>query len=1091
MPRRDDLKRILVLGSGPIVIGQACEFDYSGTQAVKALVEDGYEVALLNSNPATIMTDPEIAAHTFVAPLVPEVLEQILASLDIDAILPTVGGQTALNLAIAASRQGILAKYGVELLGAAVDVIARAEDREQFKQAMLEIGLDVPRSHYCRSAADAFAAMDDLGFPIIIRPSFTMGGSGAAVAYNREEFEGRVKFALGESPDGEVLLEESVLGWKEYELEVMRDGADNFVVICSIENFDPMGVHTGDSITVAPAQTLTDKEYQRMRDHAGMIVRKIGVTTGGCNIQFAINPQTGREIVIEMNPRVSRSSALASKATGFPIAKFAAKLAVGYTLDELDNDITKATPASFEPSIDYVVTKIPRFAFEKFAGTDDTLSIQMKSVGEVMAIGRTFRESLGKAICSMEDGTYGFDLEPACSDEELVAMLGRPQPKRLWHIGAAFRRGIPLETIAERTNIDPWFLHHIRLVIECEATMERGTVPGPAALRLAKRNGLSDRRIAQLIGVSEEAVRTRRLQSKVRPVYKRIDTCAAEFDSKTPYMYSSYEDEDEAQVSGRRKVVILGGGPNRIGQGIEFDYCCVHACFALREAGYETIMINCNPETVSTDYDTSDRLYFEPLTREHVLEVLDAEARSGTIVGVLVQFGGQTPLKLAKSIEAAGYRLLGTPAEAIDLAEDRERFGQLLRRLGVACPRWGVARSADEAFMVAHQIGYPVLVRPSYVLGGRAMEIVGSDVQLDHYMRNAVRASPDHPVLIDEFLRDATEFDVDAVGDGTEIVVAGIMEHIEEAGVHSGDSCCSLPPVNVSRDTLDVIRQVTRMLGRELGVIGLMNVQFALRGRRLYVLEVNPRGSRTVPFVCKATGIPFAKIAARVAAGETLAELGAHEFVPAHVSVKIPVFPFRKFAEVDTLLGPEMRSTGEVMGIGPDFGSAFAAAMVAEGTRLPTAGRVFISVADQDKDDVVAAARKYVEQGLQIVATRGTGAHLRAAGITCTTMNKATEGRPHIVDAMLNGEIAMVVNTSDTAENRAASFTTRRTALLLRLPYFTTVSGALAAGEAIAHLGGIARDGSAARRAPLSLQELHRRPGYSPETAPASRAGYR
>jgi carbamoyl-phosphate synthase large subunit len=1088
MPRRDDIKRILVLGSGPIVIGQACEFDYSGTQAVKALVQDGYEVSLLNSNPATIMTDPEIAAHTFVAPLVPEVLEQILAAHQIDAILPTVGGQTALNLAIAASRMGILEKYGVELIGAAVDVIARAEDREQFKQAMLEIGLDVPRSHYCRSIAEARASLDDIGFPVIIRPSFTMGGSGAAVAYNRDEFESRVRFALGESPDGEILLEESVLGWKEYELEVMRDVADNFVVICSIENLDPMGVHTGDSITIAPAQTLTDKEYQRMRDHAGMVVRKIGVTTGGCNIQFAIDPRTGREIVIEMNPRVSRSSALASKATGFPIAKFAAKLAVGYTLDELKNDITRVTPASFEPSIDYVVTKIPRFAFEKFAGTDDTLTIQMKSVGEVMAIGRTFRESLGKAICSMEEGTYGFDHEPACTDAELVAMLGRPQPKRLWHIGAAFRRGIPLETIAERTNIDPWFLTHIQVVLECEATIKRGLsgkVPGPAVLRWAKRNGLSDRRIAQLISVSEEAVRTRRLQLKLRPVYKRIDTCAAEFDSRTPYMYSTYEDEDEADVSGRRKVVILGGGPNRIGQGIEFDYCCVHACFALREAGYETIMINCNPETVSTDYDTSDRLYFEPLTREHVLEVLDAEARSGTIVGVLVQFGGQTPLKLAQSIEAAGYRLLGTPAEAIDLAEDRERFGQLLSRLGVTCPRWGVARSAEEAFTVAHQIGYPVLVRPSYVLGGRAMEIVGSDTQLDHYMRNAVRASPDHPVLIDEFLRDATEFDVDAVGDGTDIVVAGIMEHIEEAGVHSGDSCCSLPPVNVSRDTLDVIRQITRMLGRELGVIGLMNVQFALRGRRLYVLEVNPRGSRTVPFVCKATGIPFAKIAARVAAGETLASLGAREVVPDHVCVKIPVFPFRKFAEADTLLGPEMRSTGEVMGIGPDFGSAFASAMMAEGTALPTSGRVFISVTDQDKDDVVDAARKFVEQGLQIVATRGTGARLRESGIACTAMNKTTEGRPHIVDAMLNGEIAMIVNTSDTAENRAASFTTRRTALLQRIPYFTTVSGALAAAEAIAYL----RTGR--RAPPVSLQELHERPGFSPETAPAFRAGYR
>ncbi|MBK8241073.1 MAG: carbamoyl-phosphate synthase large subunit [Deltaproteobacteria bacterium] len=1088
MPRRDDLKRILVLGSGPIVIGQACEFDYSGTQAVKALVQEGYEVVLLNSNPATVMTDPEIALRTYVAPLQPDVLDQVLAREQPHAILPTVGGQTALNLAVAASRQGILARHGVELIGATPEVIARAEDREQFKQAMIEIGLDVPRSHYCRSLAEARACLEDLGFPVIIRPSFTLGGSGAAVAYNREEFESRVQFALDESMDGEVLLEESVLGWKEYELEVMRDAVDNFVVICSIENLDPMGVHTGDSITVAPAQTLTDKEYQRMRDHAAMVVRKIGVTTGGCNIQFAVDPRTGREIVIEMNPRVSRSSALASKATGFPIAKFAAKLAVGYTLDELKNDITRVTPASFEPAIDYVVTKIPRFAFEKFPGADDTLTIQMKSVGEVMSIGRTMRESLGKAICSMEQDTYGFDIDPGCDDEELIAMLGRPHPRRLWHVGAALRRGVPLSVVHERTQIDPWFLHHIARMVELEVALEggaRGQVPALPQLREAKRNGLTDRRIAKLVGVSEEAVRTRRLQLKLQPVYKRIDTCAAEFDSGTPYLYSSYEDEDEAEVSGRRKVVILGGGPNRIGQGIEFDYCCCHAAFALREAGYETVMVNCNPETVSTDYDTSDRLYFEPLTREHVLEILDAESKSGTIAGVLVQFGGQTPLKLAKSIEAAGYRLLGTPAEAIDLAEDRERFGQLLARLGIACPRWGVARSSDEAFAVAERIGYPVLVRPSYVLGGRAMEIVGSAAALDHYMRHAVRASPDHPVLIDEFLPHATEFDVDAVGDGTDVVIAGIMEHIEEAGVHSGDSSCSLPPVNVAKAVLDDLRDITRTLGRELGVIGLMNVQYALRGNRVYVLEVNPRGSRTVPFVCKATGIPFAKIAARVAAGETLQALGARELVPDHVSVKIPVFPFRKFAGVDVILGPEMRSTGEVMGIGADFGSAFASAWIAEGTPLPTEGRVFISVTDEDKDIVIAAARKFFELGLQLVATRGTADKLAAAGMPCARMNKTTEGRPHIVDALLNGEIALVVNTSSTAADRAASFTIRRTALVQRVPYFTTISGALAAGEAIAK---IKHD----RRPPvMSLQELHRRPAFTPETAPVDRDGYR
>jgi carbamoyl-phosphate synthase large subunit len=1088
MPRRADIERILVLGSGPIVIGQACEFDYSGTQAVKALAADGYRVVLLNSNPATIMTDPEIAERTYVGPLVPEVLDRVLARERPHAILPTVGGQTALNLAIAAARQGLLAKYDVELIGADVDVIERAEDRDRFKQAMLEIGLDVPRSRYCRSVAEAWACLDELGFPVIIRPSFTMGGSGAAVCYNREEFEEKVAFALAESMGGEVLLEQSVLGWKEYELEVMRDAHDNFVVICSIENLDPMGVHTGDSITIAPAQTLTDKEYQRMRDHAAMVVRRIGVTTGGCNIQFAVNPQTGREIVIEMNPRVSRSSALASKATGFPIAKFAAKLAVGYTLDELKNDITRVTPASFEPSIDYVVTKVPRFAFEKFKGADDTLTIQMKSVGEVMAIGRTFRESLGKAICSMEQDTYGFDIEPALADADLEASLGRPHPRRLWHIGAALRRGIPIERIHERTGIDPWFLHHIAIVVDLERTLAespRRTVPGPALLRSAKRNGLSDRRIAQLVEVSEEAVRMRRLQAGIRPVYKRIDTCAAEFEAGTPYLYSTYEEEDEADVSARKKVVILGGGPNRIGQGIEFDYCCCHAAFALREAGYETVMVNCNPETVSTDYDTSDRLYFEPLTREHVLEILDAEARSGSIVGVLVQFGGQTPLKLAQAIEAAGYKLLGTPAEAIDLAEDRERFGQLLARLGVSCPRWGVARSAEEAFVVAHAIGYPVLVRPSYVLGGRAMEIVESDEELEHYMRVAVRASPDHPVLVDEFLPNATEFDVDAVGDGTDIVVAGIMEHIEHAGVHSGDSSCSLPPVNVPPEVLDEIREITRMLGRELGVVGLMNVQFALRGRRLYVLEVNPRGSRTVPFVCKATGIPYAKIAARVAAGERLSDLGAREVVPDHVSVKIPVFPFRKFPGVDTILGPEMRSTGEVMGVGADFGTAFAAAMLAEGTSLPTEGRVFISVCDDDKPAVLPAARKLAELGFRIVATRGTAKYLGGLGIECEVVNKVKEGRPHSVDAILNGEFGLVVNTAGNATDRADSFSLRRTTLLQKVPYFTTVSGALAAAHAIATM----RDGG--HLTTLPLQELHARPAFSPESAPRERVGYR
>jgi carbamoyl-phosphate synthase large subunit len=1089
MPKRTDIKRIMVLGSGPIVIGQACEFDYSGTQAVKALKQEGYEVVLINSNPATIMTDPELADRTYIKPLLPLYLDRILEREKPDALLPTVGGQTALNLAIAAEREGILAKHGVELIGATVDVIERAEDREQFKAAMLEIGLDVPRSAYCRSVEEARTALEGIGFPVIIRPSFTMGGSGAGIAYNRAEFERQIVLAIDEALDGEVLLEQSVLGWKEYELEVMRDAKDNFVVICSIENLDPMGVHTGDSITIAPAQTLTDKEYQRMRDHAKLIVSKIGVTTGGCNIQFAVDPASGREIVIEMNPRVSRSSALASKATGFPIAKLAAKLAVGYTLDELVNDITKVTPASFEPSIDYVVTKIPRFAFEKFRGADDTLTIQMKSVGEAMAIGRTFRESLGKAIRSLEQDTYGFDWEPdEDAGDSVEARLGRPEPRRLWTIGAAFRRGMSVQQVHERTKIDPWFLTQIRLMVECEQRLAegaKGTLPDGSTLRWAKQSGMSDVRIAQLRGVSEEAVRSRRLQAGVRAVYKRIDTCAAEFEASTPYLYSTYEEEDEADVSARKKIVILGGGPNRIGQGIEFDYCCCHAAFALRDAGYETIMVNCNPETVSTDYDTSDRLYFEPLTREHVLDILDAEAESGTIVGVLVQFGGQTPLKLAQDIEAAGYRLLGTPAESIDLAEDRERFGKLLQRLRLHCPRWGVGRSSEEAFTIARRIGYPVLVRPSYVLGGRAMEIVHNDAQLDRYMRQAVRASPDHPVLIDEFLPNAIELDVDAVADGTDCVIAGIMEHIEEAGVHSGDSCCSLPPVNVPARMLDQIRDTTRALARELGVVGLMNVQYALRGNRLYVLEVNPRGSRTVPFVAKATGIPFAKIAARVGAGQTLRELDVRERVPAHVSVKIPVFPFRKFPGVDTILGPEMRSTGEVMGMGHDFGVAFWRGMLAEGTALPRRGTACFSVGDDDKDAVLPAARLLHEHGFGLVGTRGTAAAIRAAGLPCEVVHKVAEGRPHVVDALLNGEIALLINTMGAAP-AADSFSMRRTALVQRVPYFTTVSGALAAAHAIA----AAHESSTAAKT-LSLQEYHRAPAFDPDSAPTDLVGYR
>ncbi|MEZ4379730.1 MAG: carbamoyl-phosphate synthase large subunit [Nannocystaceae bacterium] len=1074
MPRRSDLKRIVVLGSGPIVIGQACEFDYSGTQAVKALREEGYEIVLVNSNPATIMTDPQIADRTYVEPLTVDFLDRILARERPDAILSTVGGQTALNLALEAGRQGVLERHGVELIGADLDAIEKAEDRDKFKAAMKKIGLGVPRSIYCHSLEEAWAALDEIGFPAIIRASFTLGGAGAAISYNRDEFEAQAQHALSESLRSEILIEESVLGWKEYELEVIRDHKDNFIVICSIENVDPMGVHTGDSITVAPALTLTDKEYQRMRDTARAVVNEIGVTTGGCNIQFAVDPQTGRQIVIEMNPRVSRSSALASKATGFPIAKIAAKLAVGYTLDELKNDITRVTPASFEPTIDYVVTKIPRFAFEKFSGVDDTLDIQMRSVGEVMAIGRSLKESLGKAMCSLEIGTYGFDRpSDGLTAGSVEALLSRPHPARLWHVATALRLGVSEERIHELTRIDPWFIAQIAEIVRCEAKVSAsaaaaGGLPAPGPLAWAKRVGLSDRRVAGLCGVDEAAIRERRRGCDLRPVFKRIDTCAAEFEAFTPYLYSTYEDEDEAAITARKKVVILGGGPNRIGQGIEFDYCCCHAAFALEEAGFETIMVNCNPETVSTDYDTSDRLYFEPLTAEHVLAVLDHESRSGEIVGVLAQFGGQTPLKLAAAIEAAGYRLLGTPAESIDRAEDRGRFGALVAELGIRCPRWGVARSPDEAFEIAHGIGFPVLVRPSYVLGGRAMMIVYSDADLDAYMRQAVRASPDHPVLIDEFLANASEIDVDAVADGETVVVAGIMEHIEEAGVHSGDSGCSLPPVAVAPALLDEIRETTRKLARALGVVGLMNVQYAVQDGRLYVLEVNPRASRTVPFVAKATGVPIAKIAARVAAGESLAALGIREEPPAHIAVKVPVFPFHKFQGVDTILGPEMRSTGEVMGIAADFGAAFHKGLLAAGIRLPQGGRVFVSVRDDDKALVMPAVRHLAALGFELVATRGTAKALRDAGLACADINKVKEGRPHIVDALVNGEIAMVINTTIGAQSIRDSFTIRRTALLQRVPYFTTIAGAVAAAKAIE----AARSGDQAVVA-RALQDYH------------------
>ena len=1041
----------------------------------------------MNSNPATIMTDPELADRTYIEPLTVEFLDRVLAAEQPDALLSTVGGQTALNLAIQAGKQGVLARHGVELLGANLAAIEKAEDRDRFKAAMVSIGLEVPVSIYCHSQEEAWAALDKIGFPAIIRASFTLGGTGAAIAYNREEFEDQVQRALAASMRGEILIEESVLGWKEFELEVMRDAKDNFVVICSIENLDPMGVHTGDSITIAPAQTLTDKEYQRMRDAAKAVVSEIGVNTGGCNIQFAIDPKTGRMTVIEMNPRVSRSSALASKATGFPIAKIAAKLAVGYTLDELRNDITRVTPASFEPSIDYVVTKIPRFTFEKFRQADDTLTIQMQSVGEVMAIGRTFRESLGKAMCSLEIDTYGFDRAPRGGVEGL---LSRPNPARLWYVGEALRRGLSRERVHQLSRIDPWFLGQIASIVEFEEHL-RGSAGAPLdalgeRLRWAKRLGLTDHRVAALLETTVDAVRDARRRLGITPVYKRIDTCAAEFEAFTPYLYSTYEEECEAGISDKRKVVILGGGPNRIGQGIEFDYCCCHAAFALHDAGLETIMINCNPETVSTDYDTSDRLYFEPLTAEHVLSVLDLESRRGEIAGVLVQFGGQTPLKLARAIEDAGYRLLGTGADSIDRAEDRGRFGELVTRLGIRCPRWGVARSSEEAFEIAHSIGYPVLVRPSYVLGGRAMVIVYSDGELDEYMRTAVRASPDHPVLVDQFLHNATELDVDAIADGRDVVIAGIMEHIEEAGIHSGDSGCSLPPVNVPPATLEEVRRVTRALARELHVIGLMNVQLALHEGTVYVLEVNPRASRTIPFVAKALGTPFAKLAARIAAGERLAELGLEERIPRHISVKVPVFPFMKFKNVDTILGPEMRSTGEVMGVATNFGAACYKGLLASGTDLPQRGTVFISVRDDDKPQVMPVARHLVRLGFDLVATRGTARSIREAGLDCEQINKVKEGRPHIVDALVNGEIAMVVNTTIGAQAIADSFSIRRTALVHRVPYFTTVSGAMAAAHAIE----AARTGERALAA-IPLQEYHQIPGHLPADAPAKLAGYR
>jgi carbamoyl-phosphate synthase large subunit len=1060
VPRRTDLESILIIGSGPIVIGQACEFDYSGTQACKALREEGLRVVLVNSNPATIMTDPELADATYVEPLTVDVLDKVLAREKVSAILPTLGGQTGLNLAMAAHKAGLFEKHGIELLGASVHSIEMAEDRELFKQAMARIGLSCPKSRLVNSVEQARAIIDEIGFPAILRPSFTLGGSGGGIAYNKPDFDRMVQFGLDQSPVHSILVEESVLGWKEFELEVVRDGKDNAVIVCSIENVDPMGVHTGDSITVAPAMTLTDKEYQRMRDASIAIMREIGVTTGGSNVQFAVDPKTGRMLVIEMNPRVSRSSALASKATGFPIAKIAAKLAIGYSLDELQNDITRVTPASFEPTIDYVVVKWPRFAFEKFPSASPVLGPQMKSVGEAMAIGRTFREALGKAIRSLETGRAGFDLailgDDLTSIERAIAV---PSSDRLFQVARAFQLGLTADRAHELTRIDPWFLHHIRDVALAEMEVA-GKAIKELDLRRLKRLGMSDRRLAALTGATEAEVRNARHAAGIRPVYKRVDTCAAEYESHTPYMYSTYEDECESRPTGKRKVIILGGGPNRIGQGIEFDYCCCHAAMALADEGIESIMVNCNPETVSTDYDTSDRLYFEPLTLEDVLEICHLEKPWG----VIVQFGGQTPLKLAVPLAAAGVPILGTSADAIDRAEDRERFGAVMKKLNLRAPTWGIARSLDEARKVAHEIGFPVMVRPSYVLGGRAMERVYDARGLEDYFGrfllasgkgqgsgNDESAAVGFPLLVDQFLAEAVELDVDVVADKTgAVVVGGVMEHIEEAGIHSGDSACSLPPYSLPTDIIDQVRRQARQLATELGVVGLMNVQFAVMAGDVYVLEVNPRASRTIPFVSKAIGKPLAKIAAKVMCGRTLAELGMTEIEPRHVSVKEVVFPFVKFEGVDTILGPEMRSTGEVMGIDSTFARAFAKSQLAAGMKLPIGGVAFLSVRELDKPGLVEIAHRLVNLGFTLVATHGTAAFLKSAGLTVAGINKVLEGRPHCVDAMDNHEIDFVINTTEGTQAIQDSQSLRRAALMNGIAYFTTLRGARAALEAIA-----------------------------------------
>jgi carbamoyl-phosphate synthase large subunit len=1078
MPKRADLHSILIIGAGPIVIGQACEFDYSGAQACKALREEGYRVVLVNSNPATIMTDPEMADATYIEPITWQTVARIIERERPDALLPTMGGQTALNCALDLAREGVLEKFGVEMIGASREAIDKAEDREKFKAAMTRIGLASARSSLAHSMEESLQVQASLGFPVVIRPSFTLGGTGGGIAYNREEFVAICERGLEASPTNELLIEESVIGWKEFEMEVVRDRADNCIIVCSIENLDPMGVHTGDSITVAPAQTLTDKEYQILRDASIAVLREIGVDTGGSNVQFAVSPQDGRLLVIEMNPRVSRSSALASKATGFPIAKVAAKLAVGYTLDELKNDITAgATPASFEPTLDYVVTKVPRFAFEKFPQANDRLTTQMKSVGEVMAIGRTFQESLQKAMRGLEIGVDG--LNQRTTDRETIEReLGEPGPERIWYVGDAFENGFTLEEVHRLTRIDPWFLAQIREIVELEMRLDDQKLADldGETLRMLKRKGFSDRRLAYLFNTGEMAVRAKRRKLGIRPVYKRVDTCAAEFATHTAYLYSTYEEECEAEPTARRKIMVLGGGPNRIGQGIEFDYCCVHAALALREAGFETLMVNCNPETVSTDYDTSDRLYFEPLTLEDVLEIVDREKPWG----VIVQYGGQTPLKLARDLAAAGVPIIGTSADSIDIAEDRERFQQLLHKLKLRQPPNRTARSAPEAVKHAEAIGYPVVVRPSYVLGGRAMEIVHHQADLERYMKSAVKVSNDSPVLLDRYLSDAIEVDVDCIADGKEVLIGGVMEHVEQAGVHSGDSACCLPPHSLSADLVQELGRQAELMARALQVKGLMNVQFAIQGGDVYVLEVNPRASRTVPFVSKATGRPLAKIAALVMAGIGLEAQGIRGTItPPYFSVKEAVFPFGKFPGVDTILGPEMKSTGEVMGVGESFGEAFVKSQLAAGVRLPKDGRAFISVRDGDKAAAAAVARDLVELGFTVLATRGTATALAAAGVAATPVNKVAEGRPHIVDMIKNGEVSFIVNTvEDTRTAISDSRAIRVTALAQRVTYYTTIAGAKAACAGMKHM---------TQLEPYRLQDLHAKLGVpTPTRAVAS-----